>query len=1166
MSGQTIRNSENKLEALTLQSSAHGVVIPVVGGVARVAGNLIDYFDFTAHPKTETEGGKGGVETQNTTYSYTVSVIMGVAHGRVYAGDVWKGKSFYNGGPTGTQIARSTSTYAVPASGAMTYTLPQAAFIGAPLVAYSGAGKVQVLSDEADYKVVGTTLTVLRDAWRGKTLTIAYQYATVTPAHPGLTTLGLSFAYGAADQTAPAWVTSSDPSRARSYPYLAYLHGQDYALGSGASIENHSMEVVGFGAYRHGSTKPDCNIAEFVAWLLGHAEIGAGLPAGALDVSDWITYCQAAGLLMSPALTTQMRGGDLLQRACELTNSIVVQSYNTIKVLPLCDVEITGNGVTYTPNTTPVYDLTDDWMIGNPPFTRTVRQSDDRYNHVKVEYNDRANYYNKSIAEAQDDGDIALNGRRTKSTITAPWICDANVARLVAQLTMQRDLNIAGGGTCRLPWAFCLLDVGDLVNVADPVLGDELWPMRITRIDEDQDGFLSLTLEDWPLGTAAPTAYTVEVPGGYLHNYNADPGNIDTPAIFEGPAALADGTGIEVMVAARGLNADWGGCHVWVSFDGTNYQRMATIYGASRYGRLNGAITDVSSSMAVDELGDAELAPGSLDDAQNLVTLCYLGGTTPEYVAYEGATLTGPGAYTLSGLVRAAYSSPANARADNSRFVRIDDRVARSGPLDAALVGKQIRIKACSFNRYGRNVQSLADVTAYTYTITGTPAGFDPGLNGKGVVLKASALTFLYPKAGGVTPSSITLTPERKGGLKGAVVWSVVSGTATLTGTGDTRTLTAADLTTDSARIRASVTDAVSTYSDDVTISKVVDGADGGDAPLLSLQCTAQAFTYDNAGSPLPTSQTITFTAALQNLSGTATFTCTRYDAAGASLGTVALGGTGNTRTLTHTQFGTAHYAVVTATLSGLTDTETIVRLRDGSDAITADLTNQSHTLPSDALGNVSSYAGAVSTLVIYEGLTDTSASWTFSRSNSTGVTSTRSVNTVTVTAMTSAVDSGYVDITATRSGYPSVTRRFVLTKSKGATGPGPVDTFRSVSAFGVASGGGSKTVGIRFESDGDISVRTTTTSYNARSTWYSPQAAGVGSGYWVKAELISGTAPGVGGLDVWQHLDADKTWELTRSGTGEEACTLLISVADSSAGTNIIGSGTFYLRATVEP
>jgi hypothetical protein len=83
MGGKTIATSETKAEALKLQSSAYGVTIPWAFGVVRGACNLVGYYDFTAIAKTteENAGGKGGVTVSSTTYTYTVSPIIALAHG-----------------------------------------------------------------------------------------------------------------------------------------------------------------------------------------------------------------------------------------------------------------------------------------------------------------------------------------------------------------------------------------------------------------------------------------------------------------------------------------------------------------------------------------------------------------------------------------------------------------------------------------------------------------------------------------------------------------------------------------------------------------------------------------------------------------------------------------------------------------------------------------------------------------------------------------------------------------------------------------------------------------------------------------------------------------------------------------------------------------------------
>jgi hypothetical protein len=103
-------------------------------------------------------------------------------------------------------------------------------------------------------------------------------------------------------------------------------------------------------------------------------------------------------------------------------------------------------------------------------------------------------------------------------------------------------------------------------------------------------------------------------------------------------------------------------------------------------------------------------------------------------------------------------------------------------------------------------------------------------------------------------------------------------------------------------------------YDRTYTLARSKQGVTG---PRLALVVDTQAFTFTD-GAANPTSQTITLTALLNNLSGTATFTTTP---------SVTLGGSGNTRTLSVANFGGNRQVTVEATLGGITDRITIVRL-----------------------------------------------------------------------------------------------------------------------------------------------------------------------------------------------------------------------------------------------
>ena len=219
-------------------------------------------------------------------------------------------------------------------------------------------------------------------------------------------------------------------------------------------------------------------------------------------------------------------------------------------------------------------------------------------------------------------------------------------------------------------------------------------------------------------------------------------------------------------------------------------------------------------------------------------------------------------------------------------------------------------------------------------------------------------------------------------------------------------------------------------------------GADGNSARAMFLTASAQTFTYNAAGSADPSSQTITFTANPQNLTGTTVFTATNYDASNNPIGSPSLGGSGNTRTLAVGDFGVADHCVVTASLSGYSDTVTIIKVQDGQNAITGYLTNESVTVQTDSTGGGGVYTSAGGTFKVYYGLTDVTTLCTFAASNSAGLS--LSINSTTgvytVTGLTSAQATS--TLTATYLGV-TITKVYTIAKSyAGNTGSSGAATF----------------------------------------------------------------------------------------------------------------------------
>jgi len=726
----TIATSDPKLDALKLQTSSYGQCIPVFGGMQRVPLGIIYYTDFTSIPNTSTQsnGGKGGVRQTNTTYTYTASLVMSAGYVPVRdVPRVWRDKDIITA-VTPVVTTKLTQAYTVPTVGGTVQAVvtAPATWSGSVKVStryYSDGMTERVLADGADYTVSATgsyTFKANRPWMRLRnvslTVTLTYQVASSGSSQSALSQIGGTLITASDVQTAPSWVTSLHPTEAYNYRGHSLIHVQAYPLGSSSRVPNHSIEAVGPGAYSVSSSSPDCDPVAWVAGLAVNDIYGGRLPTGAMDVASASDFVVAAGLLMSPLLTTQQRLADVVDSLCRMANLAPQWAFDKLRLTPYADTAVTGNGVTFTPSVTPAYDLTADHFIPVDGQLIQIERKlpEETFNHVRVEYSDRSNFYNKAVAEAKNDADISANGLRTMPTISAPWICDGTIATRVAQLVLQRSQSIGASYRFQLPFTFDLLEPMDVVRATDPGNELTLYPLRITRVEDDGQR-LMLEAEDFPAGAATASLYGTQSAAGYQHNYLAPPGSVTAPVIFEAPADLTS-SGLELYIAVKGAAAAWGGCTVWISYDNLTYGRLTRVYGGSRYG----AITSVPGATMGVSIGAGALISGSATDATNLSTLCYVGGANPEYLAYAGATLVSAGSYTLGGLNRGAYGTPAAAaHTVGDAFVRVDSAIVKTGALDPLKVGRVIYFKFTSFNIYQAAEESLAAVTAYSYTMTG---------------------------------------------------------------------------------------------------------------------------------------------------------------------------------------------------------------------------------------------------------------------------------------------------------------------------------------------------------------------------------------------------------------------------------------------------------------
>ena len=524
----------------------------------------------------------------------------------------------------------------------------------------------------------------------------------------------------------PLWThlaQAKHQNQALNYSGTAYLCSPNYELTKSAQIYQHNFEVIGKLGYS--GNIPDANPRDIIRDLLTNQRYGCGFPADSIgDTDRYSNYCRAVGIFLSPAYTEQGEAQRNISELLEQTNSAAVFSQGRLKIVPYGDGNYSGNGAAYVADNKALYDLTDDDFIvsgAEDPVSVERKTNADAFNQVQVEYLDRDNDYNVAIAEVKDQANIEQYGLRPKEAVKMHGICNSKVAQKVAQQLLQRALYVRNEYEFKLGWKYCLLEPMDIVTLTDAGLGLNKTPVRITEIEEDEEGVLSVKAEDYPVGVYTVSEYPTQPSLGYSADYNVSPGNAHAPVIFEAPLQLTGGEP-QIWMATAGGDM-WGGAEVWVSTDGDSYTRVGAVNHKARFGSLtaalpNGAVFDRTNTLNV-EISAGQITGGTEQDSRDLLTLCYVDG---EFLAYANAELKGVGRYTLGNLTRGAYGSAIDAHAAGSQFARIDETLFKY-PVPRNWIGRTVWVKLVSYNVFSGGIQDLASVPAYSYTIKGAPLG-----------------------------------------------------------------------------------------------------------------------------------------------------------------------------------------------------------------------------------------------------------------------------------------------------------------------------------------------------------------------------------------------------------------------------------------------------------
>jgi hypothetical protein len=526
---------------------------------------------------------------------------------------------------------------------------------------------------------------------------------------------------GNTPNTAPTTLESRHPDQFFKYPGLCNFVTVDIGEFTSDTPPSYSFEVVGF---EYDSGLGGANPAAAVSRIITDTRWGAGAPATAFPMqTEYGAYACALGLQVSIGLTEQRTAAEWVEEITRQTHAVPVWAADHMTIVPRGDTAVSGNGYSWSPNVTPLFDLTDDDYLGDSaePIKIERRGADEAHNIISVEFRNRANEYNTETIDGSDPADVAMQGaRKGKDTIQAHGLVTPEAAGRLGDLEVQRSLQVRNTYSFTLTPRFAALLPMDVVTLTDGPLGMDKTPVRLTRVTETATGEIDCEAEDFPAGAGHAAQYTRQPIYGYIPNHSVDPGNCVAPVIFEAPANLAAGT-LEVWAAVTGASENWGGATVWISQDGSTYARAGTVRGGSRYGTLATACSAGATTLDVQLAGlGGQLLSGTAADAAAGNTLIWLDG---EYVGYQTATLTATNRYTLTGVVRGLNGTSAGAHPAGASWARAEAvRVASSGQLPVDRIGQTIYLKFTSTNIYQSAEQDLADVGFYTYVISGAQA------------------------------------------------------------------------------------------------------------------------------------------------------------------------------------------------------------------------------------------------------------------------------------------------------------------------------------------------------------------------------------------------------------------------------------------------------------
>ncbi len=477
---------------------------------------------------------------------------------------------------------------------------------------------------------------------------------------------------------------------------------------------------------------------------------------------------RAYGLYGSLFMDSQKKAADWLKEFYRAGNSAPVWAGFSLLSIPYAEQSFVGNGAVYISPTAagPIANITESDFIADasdPPVTVTRKAQVDSPNLQQIQYPNREADYNNTVAAEPDNGSMSLYGTRKDSPEVFASITASVVARAILGIKIRETNIIRNSYSFKLQGKWALLLPMDLItipiqstmpatNLNQPLTGTI--PIRLTSVKVSDKYEVEVEAEPFIYGLRSPQALTVTTPQGNQPQFGADPGSVNVPIIFEAVPKLSGTNNLaDLWLVISGPSASYGGCVAYISTDGgASYNPLGPNGGVIQGNATTGVTVntwpassdpDTTNDLQVnltESLG--ELASYSAADRDNFVYPCYVagGGANPipyELMAYDIANLTSANHYTLPAtgggtneLRRGVFGAPLYGvgvtHLYGTRFAFLDPNNPNAAgilkvPMDPTWIGKTLYFKFTAFNTTGAGVESLASVTAYPYTPSGTP-------------------------------------------------------------------------------------------------------------------------------------------------------------------------------------------------------------------------------------------------------------------------------------------------------------------------------------------------------------------------------------------------------------------------------------------------------------